>query len=70
MNLDTLRLLGFDLSSHVPFTNQFLVACSECDSLVINGRPSHENRCPNAKHERAGCNTVMSTTQRYCADCV
>jgi hypothetical protein len=70
MNLATLRLLGFDLSSHVSFTKQFHVACSECDALVINGHPSHENRCPNAKHECAGCNTIIPTTQRYCADCV
>jgi hypothetical protein len=39
--------LGFDRAEHIPFTRQYRIRCSQCDALVINGRPCHETGCPN-----------------------
>lgn len=69
MRLQTLRLLGFDQSWHIPFTKQYRVRCSCCESLVINGHPVHERGCPNDMRECNGCNTLIPANQRYCADC-
>ena len=39
--------LGFDQATHVPFTREYRIRCSQCDALVINGVPCHETGCPN-----------------------
>jgi len=44
-----LRDAGFDRSYNIPFTKGHRVRCSQCEALVINGVPCHENRCPNQK---------------------
>jgi len=69
MKLKQLRALGFDESSHVPFTSEFKVRCSQCQAAVVNGHPVHERRCPNDKHECSGCNAIIPANQRYCEDC-
>lgn len=69
MNLPNLRLLGFDLSEHVPFTMQYKVRCSSCEALAINGTPTHETGCPSAMHECNGCNEIIPAKQKYCASC-
>lgn len=69
MNLQTLRALGFDESSHVPFKKQFRVKCSQCEALCINGMPTHEHGCPHAMHECRGCNALIPVGVRYCRDC-
>jgi len=45
--LQRLRDAGFDLSRHIPFKKEWRVRCSQCEALVINGTPCHENGCPN-----------------------
>ena len=55
--------LGFDRS------NPGIVACSQCAALVINNTPCHETGCPNAVHECAGCNALVSVNTKYCEDC-
>ena len=42
-----LRASGFDLSENVPFTKSHRVRCSQCEALVVNGTPCHEDSCPN-----------------------
>lgn len=69
MALANLRAQGFDQASHVPFTRQFKVRCSQCEALVINGVATHETGCPNARHECRGCNNLIPRNQRYCEDC-
>ena len=69
MNLKHLRLLGFDRASHVPFTNQFKVRCSCCETLVIYGVPTHETGCPNAMKECLGCGKYISVSCRFCNEC-
>lgn len=69
MNIATLRLMGFDLAKHIPFTKRFHVGCSSCQALSINGHPTHETGCPNARHECRGCNQLIPVNQRYCGDC-
>lgn len=69
MTLAALQARGFDLSMHVPFTPTFNVRCSCCEALVINGAPTHERGCPNAKHECNGCSALIPVNQRYCEDC-
>jgi len=58
--LQTLRKLGFDRSRHVPFTKQYVAACSHCEALAIQGTPCHETGCPQAVHECRGCDTLIS----------
>lgn len=70
MDLLTLRALGFDRSSHVPFTKQFKVRCSNCEALVINGIPTHETGCRSATRECNGCSNRIPLNQRYCAECL
>ena len=41
--------LGFDLSRAVPFERGVRVRCSQCEALCINGIPTHERGCPNAR---------------------
>jgi hypothetical protein len=70
MNLQTLRARGFDQSAHIPFTKQYRVHCSCCESMVINGTPTHETGCPNSTHECLGCDANIPANRRYCADCM
>jgi rRNA maturation endonuclease Nob1 len=69
MNLQELRVRGFAGSAHIPFTKQYRVRCHSCEALVIQSTPCHETGCPEATHECAGCNSIISTRQRWCADC-
>ena len=46
--LQLLRQQGFDQSEAV-FERAWKVKCSQCQALVINGIPAHENGCPNQK---------------------
>jgi hypothetical protein len=39
---------GFDLSTAVPFEHAWDIKCSQCEAVVINGIPCHEQGCPNA----------------------
>lgn len=52
--------LGFDLSHPVPFERGVRIRCSQCEALAINGIPTHETGCPNARprdehDETEGC---------------
>lgn len=58
MNLRLLRQLGFDESSHVPFTKLFRVRCSQCEALCINGVPTHEAGCPHTPVACRECGTL------------
>lgn len=69
MNLQQLRALGFENSTHIPFTKQYRVRCHSCEALVIQGLPCHETGCPEAKHKCTGCSNIISTQQHYCEDC-
>lgn len=42
-----LRQLGFDLTCYNRGTGYYRVKCSQCNALVINGVPCHEQGCPN-----------------------
>ena len=44
-----LRALGFDQSYYDRAERIFLVRCSQCASVTIQGTPCHERGCP---HER------------------
>jgi len=46
-----LRLAGFDLSESIRFTRYHRVRCSQCEALVINGTPCHENGCINQRRD-------------------
>lgn len=48
--LKWLREQGFDKSVRVG-VKEFLVRCSQCEALVINGVPTHERGCPNARKD-------------------
>ena len=61
--------LGFDLSTHVPFTQQYRIRCSQCEALVINGVPTHEAGCPHVTHECHGCTERVPVGVRYCVQC-
>ena len=61
--------LNFDRTVHVPFTRQYRVRCSSCESLVINGTPTHETGCQQATRECNGCNAIVPYNRRYCEDC-
>ena len=41
--------LGFDLSRYSRSDKKHHVKCSQCAAAVINGVPSHEQSCPNAR---------------------
>ena len=49
--VEQLRQMGFDNAEHVPFTKRWRVRCSQCEALVINGYPTHEQRCPNTPRD-------------------
>jgi hypothetical protein len=44
-------------------------SCDQCAALSINGVPTHETGCPNARHECAGCNALVPVRVKYCEDC-
>lgn len=66
--LQSLRAKGFDESYNVPFTRQYVVKCSCCEAVVINGYPCHETGCPNMKYECEGCGDLIDYPG-YCQDC-
>ena len=45
--LKQLRKQGFDRSYH--YVRSYKVRCSQCEAVCINGIPTHETGCPNAK---------------------
>jgi hypothetical protein len=47
MKLKQLIALGFDESYHIPFKKELKVMCSQCEPMVVNGVPCHEQGCPN-----------------------
>lgn len=55
MTLDDLHRAGFDQSAKIfGLSNRLAVKCSQCQSVVVNGVPIHEEGCPNeAKAKRA-----------------
>lgn len=63
-----LRQRGFDESTHVPFTKNYTVRCSQCQACSINGVACHEAGCPNQTYECKGCNEIL-TYKGYCEDC-
>jgi hypothetical protein len=69
VSLQQLRALGFDRSTHIPFTHYYRVACSQCQALSINGIATHETGCPQQAFECKGCNNLVSQRGAYCADC-
>lgn len=69
MNLAELRARGFDESYSKPFTRQYILRCRHCEPVAVQGTPTHEAGCPNAKHECEGCNELVPSIQRYCTDC-
>lgn len=69
MTLDYLRALGFTDSRNVPFTRAYVVRCSACDAMVIQGVPAHELGCQNDVRECLGCNELVPARARYCGAC-
>jgi hypothetical protein len=70
LTLDDFHARGFDRSAHTfGRPNLISVACSQCQSLVVNGTATHERGCPNAMHECNGCNALVPMRVRYCEDC-
>ena len=68
--LESLHARGFDRSSHTfDQPNLLSVACSQCQSSVINGVACHETGCPNETHECHGCNAIVPRRVRYCEEC-
>jgi len=59
--------LGFDLSTKSG--RNFNIRCSQCQSLVINGIPCHEQGCPNMTFECRGCSNRVTRRGAYCPDC-
>ncbi len=47
---DSLRAQGFDESRRSG--ESYRVRCSQCEALVINGIPAHEQGCPNGRRRR------------------
>jgi hypothetical protein len=46
---------GFDLTKRVPGDRSMVnVKCSQCEALSINGVPTHERGCPNARRGEYG----------------
>jgi hypothetical protein len=42
---------GFDRSTYNPDKGSWLVRCSQCNAMTINGNPSHEDGCPNKRSD-------------------
>jgi hypothetical protein len=49
---ERLRRQGFDETSYDRSSGHFRVRCSQCEALVINGVPCHEQGCPHQKRDR------------------
>jgi len=43
------KRLGFDESWYDRSTGYWNVKCSQCEAIVINGTPCHEQNCPNER---------------------
>lgn len=69
MAIYTYLLQGFDATEYDRRIRRYRVCCSQCQMMAINGTPTHEQGCPNAKHECKGCNKVISANVKYCEDC-
>jgi len=67
MTLERLHDLGFDKSTRNGLG--LYAKCSQCETLNINGIPTHETGCPNAKHECKGCFNLVPVGVKYCEDC-
>lgn len=70
--LETLHARAFDNTTNTfGRPSLFSVACSQCQSLVINGVPTHETGCPNATKECAECVARIPARPwaKYCEDC-
>ena len=50
--ISSLKRLGFDQSYRATRGGPVTVKCSQCEALVINGVPAHEQRCPNIPVEK------------------
>jgi len=50
--LQSIRDQGFDKSVRLG-TKSLYVGCSQCEALVVNGIPTHERGCPNAKRSES-----------------
>lgn len=68
MHLNKLQELGFDASTHIPFTKWNRIRCPQCNAITINGHPVHEFGCPNQKYECQGCNAIIDYIG-YCSNC-
>lgn len=60
---------GFDRSRPLA-DGGVAVRCSHCNACVINGLPSHETTCPNARHQCRGCNELIPATRHFCPACL
>lgn len=68
--LSELRALGFDRSRYVPGTKMYRPICSACETLVIQGVPTHETGCPNKVYECFECGSMGAKRHRgLCEDC-
>ena len=63
-----LERLGFNVDT-LPGSNRVQVTCDSCEALLINGTATHEQGCPNSKHECAGCCEIVPARVKYCAEC-
>jgi hypothetical protein len=55
-----LQALGFDDSEPV-HPRGYVVRCSQCNALCINGLPTHEHGCPNFKCDSCGTCMILAT---------
>lgn len=67
--LQQLKSSGFDLTTHIAFTRNYRIACSQCQALAINGVPCHELGCPNEPRECEECGCAIESHHRHCQDC-
>ena len=58
----TLERMGFSVDDN-------RLSCNQCEAMVINGTATHEQGCPNSKHECAGCYEIVPARVKYCAEC-
>ena len=69
MNLEMLYERGFDQSEAATEGDGFVVRCSQCEALVINGVPTHERGCPNQVGECEECGGIAPHGHKVCEDC-
>ena len=65
-----MEALGFTAQLSGAGAVELRYKCDACAALSINGTPTHEIGCPNARHECRGCNELVPMNQRYCAECM